>query len=91
VHTALQTKTPLAHAACEVDQAKRSDSVNIGDGRWVSRVTGRISKSAVRGQQLAPQNGTASQTNGKGKLKAVRAENPRMKRGDKSSNIIIRG
>lgn len=64
VHRALQTKTPLTHAHCEVEQAKGSDSVNIGDGCSVSRFKGRISKNVARGQELAPQNGIASQTNG---------------------------
>jgi len=54
VHTALQTNTPLAHAHCEVEQAKRSDSVNIGDGCSVSWVKGRIRIHAVRGQELPP-------------------------------------
>jgi len=54
VHTALQTKTPLTHAHCEVEQAKRSDSVNIGAGCSVSWVKGRISKNEIRGQELPP-------------------------------------
>ena len=54
MHRALQTKAPLAHAHCEVEQAKRSDSVNIGDGCSVSWVKGIISKNAARGQELVP-------------------------------------
>jgi len=55
VHTELQTNTPLAHAHCEVEQAKRSDSINICDGCSVSWVKGRLGKHAARGQELAPQ------------------------------------
>ena len=79
VHTALQTKTPLAHAHCEVEQAKRSDSVNIGDGCSVSWVKGRISKNAARGQELPPpQMGSHHKQMVKDKLKAICTEDPAM-------------
>lgn len=79
MRSALQTKTPLAHAHCEVEQAKRSDSVNIGYGCSVSWVKGRISKNAASGQELPPppKMGSHHQQMVKGKLKVIRAEYPR--------------
>ena len=80
VHTALQTKTLLAHAHCEVEQAKRSDSVNIGDGCSISWVKGRIRKNGARGHELPPHPhimGSHHKQMVKGKLKAVHAEDPR--------------
>jgi hypothetical protein len=61
---ALYAKPPLEHAPCEVEQAKRSYSVNIVGSGSVSWVKRSISKSMARGPNLSHKNGITSQTNG---------------------------
>jgi hypothetical protein len=94
VHMALHTKPPLAHAHCEVEQAKRSYSVNIGGGGSVSWVKGSTSKSMARGQNLAHKNGPHHKQMAKGNFKAVCADDPRhvhVRNVETSSNILIHG